>query len=264
MPQNLQGVKRLLAPCLLSSLHSGWRTLSSTPSPIMSLFLPETKNCVEKASLAHCFSNCDEPFKETGADEHSSFLPSLLSLVEVPVHLLARLGDLFSLCLFIYFNWRRLESPLDCREIKPVHPKGNQHSIFIGRTDAKAETPILWPPDEKSQLIGKDPDAGKNRRQEEKGMTEDEMVGWHHRLDGHEFEPALGDGKRQGSLACCSPWGHKQSNTTEQLTNKCCFVALQCCTGFCCTTKWIGHTHTCIPSLLGLPPTPLGRHRVLN
>ena len=76
---------------------------------------------------------------------------------------------------------------MDCREIKPVHPKGNQHSIFIGRTDAKAETPILWPPDEKSQLIGKDPDAGKNRRQEEKGMTEDEMVGWHHQLDGHGF-----------------------------------------------------------------------------
>ena len=81
-----------------------------------------------------------------------------------------------------------LESPLDCKEIKTVHPKGNQSWIFIGRIDAEAETPILGPPDAKSQLIGKDPDAGKDWRQEEKGTTEDEMVGWHHQLDGHEFE----------------------------------------------------------------------------
>ena len=93
------------------------------------------------------------------------------------------------------------------REIKPVNPKGNQPSIFTGRTDAEAEAPILWPPDTKSQLIGKDPDAGKDRRQEKKGMTEDEMVGWHHRLNGPEFEQALGDGEGQGSLMCCSPWG---------------------------------------------------------
>ena len=83
---------------------------------------------------------------------------------------------------------KTLESPLDCSEIQPVHPKGNQSWIIIGRTDAKAETPILWPPDVKNWLIGKDPDAGKDWRQEEKGMTEDEMVGWHHQLDGHEFE----------------------------------------------------------------------------
>ena len=82
---------------------------------------------------------------------------------------------------------RTLESPLDCKEIQPVHPKGNQSSIFIGRTDAEAETPVLWPPDVKNWLIGKDPDAGKDWRQEEKGMTEDEMVGWHHWLNGHEF-----------------------------------------------------------------------------
>ena len=81
-----------------------------------------------------------------------------------------------------------LESPLDCKEIKPVNPKGNQSRIFIGRTDAEAEAPVLWPPAAKSQLIGKDPDARKDRRQEEKSMTEDEMVGWHHQLDGHEFE----------------------------------------------------------------------------
>ena len=109
------------------------------------------------------------------------------------------------------------ESPLDYKEIQPVHPKGNQSWIFIGRTDAEVETPILWPPDVKNWLIGKDPDAGKDWRQEEKGTTEDEMVGWHHRLDGHEFEqaPEVGDG--QGSLACCSPWGHKELDTTEQL-----------------------------------------------
>ena len=87
-----------------------------------------------------------------------------------------------------------LESPSDCKVIQPVHPKGNQSWMFIGRTDAEAETPVFWPPDEKSWLIGKDPDAGKDWRWEEKGMTEDEMVGWHHRLDGHEFEHALGDG----------------------------------------------------------------------
>ena len=112
---------------------------------------------------------------------------------------------------------KTLESPLDCKEIKPVHPKGNQSWIFIGRTNAEAETPILFPPDAKNWLVGKDPDAGKDWRQEEKEMTEDEMVGWHHWLDEHEFEQALGDGDGQGSLVCCSPWGHKESDTTERL-----------------------------------------------
>ena len=112
---------------------------------------------------------------------------------------------------------KTLESPLDYKEIKTVNPKGNQSWIFIGRTDAEAEAPILWLPDVKSQLVGKDPDAGKDWRWEEKGMTEDEMVGWHHWLNGHEFEQALGVGDGQGGLACCSPWGHKKSDTTEQL-----------------------------------------------
>ena len=112
---------------------------------------------------------------------------------------------------------KTLESPLDCKEIQSVHPKGNQSWIFIGRTDAEAETPILWPLDAKNWLIGKDPDAGKDWRQEEKGMTEDEMVGWHHWLSGHEFKKALVDGEGLGSLACCSPWSHKESDTTEQL-----------------------------------------------
>ena len=103
---------------------------------------------------------------------------------------------------------KTLESPLHSKKIKPVNPKGNQPWIFIGRTDAEAEAPIVGPLDSKSQLIRKDPDAGKDWRQEEKGMTEDEMVGWHHRL-GHESEQAPGDGERQGSLVCCSPWGHR-------------------------------------------------------
>ena len=100
-----------------------------------------------------------------------------------------------------------LESPLDCKEIKPVNPKGNQSWKFTERTDAKAEAPILWPPDAKTWLIGDDPDAGKDWRQEDKGLTEDEMVGWHHWLNGHEFEQALGAGDGQGSLMCCRPLG---------------------------------------------------------
>ena len=110
-----------------------------------------------------------------------------------------------------------LESPLDCKEIQPVHPKGNQSWIFIGRTDAEAEASVLWPSDGKNWLIGKDPDAGKDWRQQEKGTTEDKMVGWHHWLDGHEFEQALGIGDGQGSLACWSSWGHKELDMTEQL-----------------------------------------------
>ena len=110
-----------------------------------------------------------------------------------------------------------LESPLDSKEIQPVHPKGNQSWIFIGKTDAEAEAPILWPPDVKNRLTGKDPDARKEWRWEEKGMIEDEMAGWHHWLDGHEFEQALGVGDGQGSPACCSPWDPKESNMTEWL-----------------------------------------------
>ena len=93
----------------------------------------------------------------------------------------------------------------------------SQSWIFVGRTDPEAKTPILWPPDEKNWLIWKDPESGKDWGQEEKGTTEDEMVGWHHQLDGHEFEQALGVGDGQGVLACCSPWGHKELDTTEQL-----------------------------------------------
>ena len=111
------------------------------------------------------------------------------------------------------------ESPLDCKEIKPVNFKGNLSWRFIGRTDAEAEAPILWLPDMKNWLIGKDPDAGKDQGQEEKGTTEDEMAGWYHQLDGHKFEQAPGVGKGQRSLACYSPWGRKVSNMTERLNN---------------------------------------------
>ena len=118
---------------------------------------------------------------------------------------------------------KTLESPLDCKEIQPVHPKGNQSWIFIGRTDTEAETSILWPPDVKNWLIWKDPDTGKDRRQEEKGTTEDEMVGRHHRLSGHGFGWTLGVGDGQGGLACCSSRGRKESDMTERLnwTEKC-------------------------------------------
>ena len=122
-------------------------------------------------------------------------------------------------CFWTVVLEKTLESPLDCKEIQPVHPKGDQSWIFIGRTDAEAETPILWPPDGKSWLIWKDPDVGRDWGQEEKGMTEDEMAGWHHWLDGRESEwtPGVGDG--QGGLACCGPWGHKELDTTERLNN---------------------------------------------
>ena len=110
---------------------------------------------------------------------------------------------------------KTLESPLDSKEIKPINPKGNQSWIFIGRVEAEAEAPILWPPDVKNWPTGKDPDAGKGWRWEEKGMTEDEKVGWHHQLDGQEVEHAPGVGDGQGSLVCYSRWGCKMSDMTE-------------------------------------------------
>ena len=121
-------------------------------------------------------------------------------------------------CLWTVVLEKTLESPLDCKEIQPVHPKGDQPWIFIGRTDAEAEILILWPPDAKNWLTGKDPNAGKDWRQEEKGTTEDEMVGRHHQLNGHECEQTPGVSEGQGSLVRCSPWGHRVSHdwATEQ------------------------------------------------
>ena len=120
-------------------------------------------------------------------------------------------------CFWTVVLEKTLESPLDCKEIQPVHPKGDQSWVFIWRTDVEAETPILWLADEKSWLIGKDPDAGNDWGQEEKGMTEDEMVGWHHRLSGHGFGWTLEVGDGQGGLAYCSSWDHKESDMTERL-----------------------------------------------
>ena len=117
-------------------------------------------------------------------------------------------------CFSIVLLENTLESPLESTEIKPVHPKGNQPWIFIGRTDAETEAPILWSPDAKSPLTGKDPDAKKDWGQEEKGAAEDETIGWHDQLNGHEFEQIPRDSEGQGSLVCCSPQGSKESDTT--------------------------------------------------
>ena len=161
------------------------------------------------------------------------FLPSVYvlkggKLIHSNILILLFLEFLFNITKFHYWNLcnyssyevmleKTLENPLDCKEIQAVHPKGDQSWVFIGRTDAKAETPILWPLHAKSWLIGKDSDAGRDWGQEEKGTTEDEMAGWHHWLNGHEFEwtPGIGDG--QGGLECCDSWGHKESDRTERL-----------------------------------------------
>ena len=135
----------------------------------------------------------------------------------VPLSVLRHFLSLVSSLLISVVLEKTLESPLDCREIQLVHPKGDQSWLFIGRTDVETETPILWPPDAMSWLIGKDPDVGKDWGQEEKGTTEDEMVGWRHQLDGHRFgwTPGAVDGQR--GLECCVSWGHKESDTTERL-----------------------------------------------
>ena len=124
-------------------------------------------------------------------------------------------------CFWTVVLEKTLESPLDFKEIQPVHPKGDQSWVFNGRTDAEAETPVLWPSEAKNWHIGKDPDPGKEWRWQERGTTEDEMAGLHHWLNGHEFEEALGVGDGQVGLACCSPWVCKESDTTEWLNQLC-------------------------------------------
>ena len=155
---------------------------------------------------------------------HSWFpggFPRWASLVAQTVKRLSAMQEtrvqLKNWCFWTVVLEKTLESPLDSKEIKPVNPKRNQSWIFIGRIDADAEAPIVWPPDAKSWLIWKDPEAGKGWRQEEKGMTEDEMAEWHHRLNEYEFEQAPGVGDGQGSLACCSPWDRKESDMTVRL-----------------------------------------------
>ena len=120
-------------------------------------------------------------------------------------------------CFWTVVLKKILESPLDCKEIQPVHSEGDRPWVFFGRNDAKDGTPILWPPHAKSWFIGKDSDAGRDWGQEEKGTTEDEMAGWHQWLDGHESEWTPGVGDEQGGLACCSSWGRKELDTTERL-----------------------------------------------
>ena len=195
-----------------------WQTVSS--------WAPKSRQMVTAAmKLRHLFfgrkviTNLDSLLK-------SRLLPTKVHLVKVLVFSCSRVW-MWELdykenwapknwCFWTVLLEKTLEGPLDCTEIQPVHPKGNQSWIFIGRTDAEAEIPIFWPPNAKIWLTWKDPDAGNDWRLEEKGTTEDEMVGWHHRLTGHEFEysPGIGDGK--GTLAC-SPWGLKESDTIERL-----------------------------------------------
>ena len=121
---------------------------------------------------------------------------------------------------FELWCWRRLLRILDCKEIKPVNPKGNQPWLFIGRADAEIEAPILLPPDAKGWIIGKDLNAGKHWSQEEKGKARDQMLGWHHWLNAHELGKTLGDGKRQGGLVHCTPWGREELEMTQWLKNK--------------------------------------------
>ena len=165
----------------------------------------------------------DQPKQHIKKQSH--YLSTKVHLVKAMVFLVVIYGFLTYKESWVLKNWcfwtvvleKILDSPLDCKEIQPVHPKGNQFWIFIQRTDVEAETPILWLPDAKNWLLGKDLNAEKDWRREEKGMTEDEVVGWHHQLNAHEFEQAHGVGGGQGSLACCSPWHYKESDTTERL-----------------------------------------------
>ena len=142
-------------------------------------------------------------------------------------------------CFWTVVLEKTLEIPLHCKEIQPVHSNGDQPWNFFGRTDAQAETPVLWPPHVKSWLIGKDSVAGRDWGQEEKGTTEDEMAGWHHWLDGRESEwtPGVGDG--QGGLACCDSWGRKESDTTERLN----WTELN----FLTSRSWMGNSHVSSP-----------------
>ena len=179
---------------LQSQLYHGIRHCSLSICPLewmRDITLPEKVHLVKAMVFLAVIYGCELDHKESWAPKNWRFQTMVLE--------------------------KTLENPLDCKEIKPVNPKGNQSSIFIGRTDAEAEAPRLWPPDVKNWLIRTDLDVGKDWRQEDMGKAEDQIFGWYHWLNGHEFEQALGFGDGQGSLACYSPWGHKESDMTEWL-----------------------------------------------
>ena len=160
-------------------------------------------------------------------------------------------------CVLIVVLKETLESHLDCKEIKTVDSKGHQPWRLIGKTDAEVKAPILWPSDAKSQLIGKDPNAGKDKAHKEKGATENEMVGWNHWLNGHEFEQVPGDSEGQGSLACCSHRGCEELDLTERLNinNKILWVTL--------TVQSLSRVRLCDPMNRSTPGLPV-HHQLLN
>ena len=197
-----------------------WQILFSWPSKSL---LTETSHEVKRCMLLgrKTMTNLDSIWKTRG-----STLLTKVYLVKAMVFPVVMYGceswiikkaEHRRIDAFQLWCWRIFESPLDWKEIKPVNTKGNQSWIFIGRMDAEAETPVLWPPDVKNWLTEKEPDVGKEWRQGDKGMTEDEMAGWHRQLVGHEFEPAPEVADGQGSLACCRSWGCKESDVTEWL-----------------------------------------------
>ena len=159
--------------------------------------------------LCHTFMTCLMLFKETGFHHQIHKMQQWKT-----IHFIKLCLTLKNWCLRTVVLEKTLESPLNCKENKPVNPKGNQLWIFIGKTDAEAEIPILWPPDVKSWLTAKDPDAGKDWGQKENRVAEDEMVRQHHWLNGHESEQTPGNSEGQGNLLCCRPWGHKESDMT--------------------------------------------------
>ena len=203
----------------LISLRMDWLDLLAVQGTLKILLQHHSS----KASILRCSAFFTEHIKKQG--HHSAYRSTYSQWYGFPnSHVWMWEVDhkegwvLKNWCFLILVLEKMLESPLDNKEIQPVYSKGNQPWIFTGRTDAAAETSILWPPDEKNPLTGKDPDAGKDWGQEEKGVTEDEMVGWHHKLNGHEFEQTLGDSRWQRSLVYCSPWDCRvgQDLATEQ------------------------------------------------
>ena len=230
---NIQKAK-IMASCPITSWQIGGETVE-TVTDFIYLLAPKSLQMVTTAmTLALWKKSYDQPRQHIKKQKHyfANKGPSSQSYGFSSSHV--QMWDLDYKESWAPKNWcfwtvvlqKALESPLDSKEIQSNHPKGNQFWIFIGRTDAGAKTPILWPLDAKNWLIEKDPGSGKDWRREEKGTTEDEMVGWHHRLDGHEFEQALGDGEGQGSLVCCSPWVCKELDGTEQLNNNSRFILL--------------------------------------